>query len=200
MTRAEEIHRVRPDLFVWQAYEPAVKCDLTSAAILIGGELILIDPIGLAPDALDELLGHGRPNLIVCTSGNHARAAAKYREQFGAKIAAHAESSAELELSLDMPLESGTRLLETCDICPLPGGAAGEIALISPGQFVCVGDALIHLPQTGFAVLPDKYCTDAKLLRQSLRNLLRYEFSTLTFAHGLPLVAQTRSRLEALLA
>jgi hypothetical protein len=200
MTRADEIHRVRPDFFVWQAYEPAVKCDLTSAAVLVGGELILIDPIALTPDALNELLGHGRPHLIVCTSGNHARAAAKYREQFGAKIAAHVESSAELELSVDVPLESGSRLLDACDICALPGGATGEIALVSPGQFVCIGDALIHLPQTGFAVLPDKYCTDAKLLRHSLRNLLRYQFSTLTFAHGLPLVAQARSRLEALIA
>ena len=51
-TRADEIHRVRPDLFVWQAYEPAVKCDLTSAAVLVGGEMILVDPIPLTPMAI----------------------------------------------------------------------------------------------------------------------------------------------------
>jgi hypothetical protein len=197
-TRADEIHRVRPDLLVWQAYAAAVKCDLTSAAVLVRGELILVDPIPLAPPALEELLEFGVPRLIVCTSGNHARAAAKYREQFGAKIAAHLDGAADLELEIDVPLKNGSRLLEACEVCELPGGAPGEIALILPGKFICVGDALIHLPQTGFAVLPDKYCTDAKLLRQSLRNLLRYEFSTLTFAHGLPLVPQARSRLEAL--
>jgi len=199
-TRADEIHRVRPDLFVWQAYEPAVKCDLTSAAVLVGGEMILVDPIPLTPMALEELTEQGSPTWVVCTSGNHARAAEQYRERFGAKVAAHPESAAELGIEIDLLIEDGARLPGGCEVCALPGAAPGEIALVHPGEFICLGDAVIHLPQTGFALLPAKYCADAKLLRHSVRKLLRYEFSALTFAHGLPLVAQARSRLEALLA
>jgi hypothetical protein len=56
MTHADEIHHVTPDLIVWQAYEPDVKCDLTSAALRIGSSLLLIDPIRLSAEALEELL------------------------------------------------------------------------------------------------------------------------------------------------
>ena len=90
------------------------------------------------------------------------------------------------------------RLRLEVEVLPVPGASPGEIAL-KFGQIVCVGDAVIHLPDHGFALLPDNYCTDAKLLRQSLRNLLRWEFTILTFAHGLPLTTQARGRLASLL-
>ena len=200
MAQADEIHRVRPDLFIWQAYEPVVKCDLTSSALLLGSRMLLVDPIPLADIALDELLSHGKPELIVCSSANHARAAAQFRQKFGGTIAARAESAPDLGVKIELTLEDGATLLDALEVCTLPGGAVGEVALIHPGGVACVGDALVHLPQTGFAILANKYCTDAKLLRHSLRKLLRYEFSALTFAHGLPLVVEARSRLEALLA
>ncbi len=189
-----------PDLFVWQAYEPAVKCDVTATAISVGGRLVVIDPVPLSPFAMKELLEQGRPDLVVCTSANHARAAEWWRREFSLRLAAHADAASELGIETDVQLVDGSMLLELLEICALPGAAAGEIALVQPGRFACLGDALVHLPETGLAVLPDKYCADPKLLRRSLQKLLRYEFSTLTFAHGLPLVSQSRSRLEALLA
>jgi glyoxylase-like metal-dependent hydrolase (beta-lactamase superfamily II) len=200
MARADEIHRAAADLLIWQAYEPAVKCDLTSTALVVDGGLLLVDPIELTTDALEELVSHGAPRLIVCTSANHARAAETFRKRFGARVAAHAEAAPELGLELDVVLDAEAKLPGGVEVCPLPGGAPGELALVIPGRVICLGDALVHLPQTGLAILPDKYCTEPKLLRASLQNLLRYEFSTLTFAHGLPLIAQARGRLEALLA
>src|SRR5688572_568999 len=101
MTHADEIHRVTPSLFVWQAYEPAVKCDLTSAALKIDNRLLLIDPINLAADALEELLGEGSPALIVCTNANHGRSAADFKKRFGVKIVAHREAAAGLEVNAD---------------------------------------------------------------------------------------------------
>jgi hypothetical protein len=198
MTRADEIHRVTPNLFVWQAFEPAVKCDLTSTALKVGSELILIDPIGLSPDALEELLGEGKPALVVCTNGNHARAADWYRNQFGIRVVAHRGADGELEIVADEWLGDDARLLDAVEVCPVPGAAAGEIALHF-GDVLCAGDAVIHFPSTGFALLPDKYCVEPKLLRQSLRNLLRWDFGILTFAHGLPLTTQARSRFASLL-
>ena len=74
-----------------------------------------------------------------------------------------------------------------------------EIALHAEGV-LHVGDALIHLPSTGFAPLPDKYCTDPRELRAALGKLLRFPCEVLTFAHGLPLVILARQRLADLLA
>jgi len=198
MTRADEIHRVTPSLFVWQAYEPAVKCDLTSAALKTDRGFILVDPILLEAEALEELLGEGTPVLIVCTSANHARGASDFRKRFGAKIAAHRAAETELEVTADQWIDDEARLLDAVEVCAVPGASPGEIAL-RYGEVVCLGDAVIHLPDHGFALLPEKYCTDAKLLRQSLRKLLRWEFSVLTFAHGLPLTTQARGRLASLL-
>lgn len=198
MTRADEIHVVTPTLAVWQAYEPAVKCDLTSVALRLDEKLMLVDPIALSAAGVAELDAFGQPALVVCTNGNHARAADDFRKRYGVPLAAHAE--AELETSVDLALTDGARLLDAIEVCALPGAAPGEIALRSPDGIACVGDALIDLPPDGFRRLPDKYCADPKVLRESLRKLLRWDFRILTFAHGWPLVASARERLVALLA
>ena len=65
--------------------------------------------------------------------------------------------------------------------------------------FFILGDALIHLPQTGLGILPSKYCDDRKELHGSLRKLLSFRFEALTFAHGLPIVAHGFQRISQLL-
>ncbi len=83
----------------------------------------------------------------------------------------------------------------------LPGFAAGETALHAPeaGGVMMMGDALINLQPAGFALLPDKYCHDPKLARNSVQKLLQFPFEVMTFAHGLPIIAGARRQLEQLL-
>jgi len=200
VSRADEIQIVSPHLAVWQAYEPKVKCDCTSTALRVGEELVLIDPIELAAEAREELEAFGRPALIVCTSGNHAREADAFRRRYRIPVAAYPEAVPELEIPIDQPLADGTPILGGLEVLTLPGAAPGEIALRHPAGIVTMGDALIHLPPEGLRPLPDKYCADPKLLRQSLRKLLRWEFDVLTFAHGWPFVGSARERLAALLS
>lgn len=199
MKRADEFHAVRPGLFVWQAYEPAVKAELTSCARVTARGLVFIDPIPLAEEALDELAAAAPPAAIVLTNGNHARAANEFRARFSIPLHAHAEAAAALEIPVDHALADGDLVLDALTVIALPGAGAGEIALHGGGA-LHVGDALIHLPPHGFAPLPDKYCADARELRRSLGKLLPFPFEVLTFAHGLPLVARARQRLAQLLA
>lgn len=199
MPAAAEFQLIRPDLAFWQAYEPAVKSDLSCCARRLGSQLVFIDPIPLAAPALEELAALATPAAIVLTNGNHARAAAKFRTQFSIPIFAHADAVAELGIPIDGALEDGTMVADELSVIALPGAGAGEIALCG-GGVAHVGDALIHVEPTGFSPLPDKYCNDARELRRSLGKLLRTEFEILTFAHGLPLISQARRRLENLLA
>lgn len=196
---ADEIQQVTPELWVWQAYEPAVKCDLSSAALLVEGGLLLIDPIRLAADALAELTNIAPPQIIVLTNANHARAAAWYRERFDVPVAADAGAVPELELHADQILDDSAMLPGGVRVVRLPGAVAGEIALLGASGIVCIGDALIHLEPLGFSLLPDKYCLDPRQLRASLRKLLPFDCRVLTFAHGSPLVAGAHARLAALL-
>lgn len=197
--RASEIHIVSPSLAVWQAYEPAVKCDLTSCARRFGDDLVFIDPIPLAKSALAELTAEATPLAIILTNGNHARAAAEFRDRYSIPILAHPAAEAELGLSIDLPLDDGDTALGRLEVVEISGAPRGEIALHGEGV-LHAGDALIHLEPMGFSLLPDKYCADAPEMRRALGKLLRFDFEVLTFAHGLPLVSQARRRLENLLA
>ena len=167
-------------------------------ALRVGGRLVFVDPIPLAAAALAELVADAAPALIVLTNGNHARAAAEYRERFGVPVVGGVDVMD--ETIVDQVVADGDTLLSAISVVTLPGGGPGEIALHAPAGVVCVGDALINLEPHGFAMLPEKYCGDAKLLRASLRKLLRFDFGVLTFAHGLPIVTDARRRLESLLA
>lgn len=199
MAVASDFETLTPALFAWQAYEPAVKCDLSSCALDAPGGLLLIDPIGLAEPALARLL-HGRKALaILLTNGNHARDAGRLRYLLGVKVYAPADADG-LEIIPDSTLTEGAAAPGGIEVLALPGAGPGEIALVGHGV-ACVGDALINLPPEGLRVLPGKYCSDAGELRRSLRKLLSCEFQVLTFAHGAPLAAASaRPKLEQLLS
>ena len=199
MPRADEFQQVTDGLYFWQAYDPAVKVDLSCCARRTAGGLVFIDPILLAREALAELCEVAPPAAVIVTNGNHARAAADFREHFSIPILAQAAAVAELGLAVDQEIADGETVLGEFTVIALPGAAPGEIALHAGGA-LHVGDALIHLAPHGFALLPEKYCADAKELRASLGKLLRFPFEVLTFAHGLPLVSQARQRLASLLA
>ncbi len=198
MAVATDFQEITPALFAWQTYEPAVKCDLSSCAIDGTDGLIFIDPIELSPAASVRLLHGRKPAAILLTNGNHARAAGRLRELLGVKVFASADAAG-LEITPDELLTEGQIAPGGMKVITLPGAGPGEIALVAQG-IACVGDALIHLLPEGLRILPDKYCTDAGQLRHSLRKLLSCEFQLLTFAHGAPLVASARQKLEQLLA
>jgi glyoxylase-like metal-dependent hydrolase (beta-lactamase superfamily II) len=200
MNAAEDLQLVAPGLFVWQMYDETVKAELTSCAVSVGGALVLIDPIPLSPDAMDGLLGHGQPAVIVLTNGNHARAAEQYRDRFRIAVAASREAEEELGFAPDEYLADGDSLAGVLTVHALPGAGPGEIALHHDAGRLHVGDALINFEPNGFSRLPDKYCTAPAKLRESLRKLLPLEFSLLTFAHGLPLVTRAHERLAQLVA
>lgn len=199
MPRADEFQKVTEDLFFWQAYNPAVKVDLSCCARRTTRGLVFIDPIPLAAGPLAELSSLTPPAAILLTSANHARAAAEYRQRFSIPILAHPAAVSELGLSIDQEIADGETILDTFTVIALPGAAPGEIALHA-GDAMHLGDALIHLPPYGFTLLPEKYCTDAREMRLALGKLLRFPFQILTFAHGLPLVSEARQRLAHLLA
>jgi hypothetical protein len=195
---AADFAAVTLSLFAWRAYEPAVKCDLSSCAFDSPEGLVFFDPIGLAEPALARLL-HGRTaHAVILTNGNHARAAGTLRERFGVKIFAPRDADG-LELVPDETLADGQIAPGGFTVVALPGAGPGEIALVGNGT-ACIGDALIRLPPEGLRILPAKYCTDAAQLRQSLRKLLSCEFQAVTFAHGAPLVTAARRQIEHLLA
>ena len=195
MKPAPEYQIIRPGLAFWQAYDPAVKTDLSCCAFDTPGGLVFCDPVALAPDALEELLAGRTPQAILLTSVNHERNAVALARKFGVDI--YANTAARGELPATRWFEGG-EVLFGAQAISLEGFAVGETAFFRDGLLI-LGDALINVPPHGLAMLPDKYCDDPKLGHRSLKALLGLPVEILAFAHGLPIVSQASERLASIL-
>jgi hypothetical protein len=198
MTVATEVRQITPELYSWEAYEPAVKYALTSCAVVTPEGLVLIDPIDLLSAAWAPLFTAHPPIAILLTNGNHARAAADWRTRLGIRIFAPADASAELELVPDATVQAGELAPGGFRVVGLASAGPGEVAYVGQG-IACLGDAVVNLPSTGLALLPDKYCAAPARLPEDLRKLLSLDFHILTLAHGPPLADHARARLTKLL-
>jgi glyoxylase-like metal-dependent hydrolase (beta-lactamase superfamily II) len=200
MRPVDEIQRVNGRLVFWQGYDPAVKTDLSSHAVATPEGWVIVDPIALQEEAMEELRSLGKVAAVVLTNGNHARAAEVYREKMGADIFAHEKARGEISIVNVKWLGDGEGI-SGLEALHLSGFAPGEIALYAPGHggTMLMGDALINLESTGFVLLPEKYCDEPKAARESARKLLQFSFEVMTFAHGLPIVTGAGRRLEQLL-
>lgn len=193
-----EIHQLSESLFVWHRYDPGVKADLFSTGLRTAAGVFLIDPISINDDQLTALISNSDVAGIVVTNANHERAAHEMAPDFGAPIFAHSAAG----IPHARPLENEPAQKLGFKAIVLEGGPAGEIALHCAAEngSLILGDAVINFGAHGFDLLPAKYCSNQKLLRKSLGQLLDLRFERMLFAHGTPLLAQPRARLAALLS
>lgn len=202
MVGLPELEPLSRSLAVWRAYDPGVKAELSSAALCVGGQVYLVDPIRLTPRALDGWATGASVDGIFVTNVNHARATGSFAAETDTTIRASAETANQLSDLEIVPLRARERIAERIEVIAIVGAAEGEIAIHfddQTGGAIILGDALIHFGSDGFALLPEKYCTDQQQLRRSLRQLLDFRFERLLFAHGPPLLANARARLEEIL-
>ena len=193
-----EFVRISPGYVLWHTYDPKIKAELFSTALVAGNELTIIDPIALPPAHRIELESLGRVARIVITNANHPRDAATFAHFYSAPIFAPPELSAELPHSHSLQVAHAIgRLL----VIRIEGAAEGEFALYHPDDAgtLIVGDALINFDPHGFTLLPRKYCINQKQMIRSLRKLLDLDFARIFFAHGNPIMIRARHRLESLL-
>jgi len=181
---APELEPVAEGLWLWHVYDPNVQAELFSTAVATTEGLCLIDPIELASDAIAELQTNGPIKAVVVTNENHDRAASAFAARFGVPL-----------------LRDRGFILPQLTAIGIDGAPPGEIALHSKsnGGTLIIGDALINFEPYGFALLPAKYCSNAKLMGRSLLKLLDYSFERIFFAHGTPILSGARQRLAELL-
>ena len=160
--------------FTWHAYDPACKAELWSTGFTDPQGTTLFDPI----DWPKESPWPQGPIQIVRTNGNHDRVCAGLCK-LGARMSKQPPGFSSI---------------------PLPGGGEAETAFFhgATGTLV-VGDALINLTPHGLMPLPDKYCTDSLLLKNSLAGLLRFPIRRIFFAHGDPILSSPLPLLSKIL-
>jgi len=183
-------------LFHWQGYEPAVKCDCSSTALVTSAGLIFIDPIPLAEGVLKDLVteSFSAPAAVVLTSGNHQRESLALAKRFG--IPTFAPDNAGDDIVADQRFLSGDPVAGMESIA-LPGFGPGETAFLHDGALI-FGDALINLEPEALRLLPEKYREDKKQSLRSLATLQALMPQVLLFAHGNPIPQDAARRLSAL--
>jgi glyoxylase-like metal-dependent hydrolase (beta-lactamase superfamily II) len=198
MKPVPEYSTVRPGLFHWQGYEPEVKCDCSSTAIVTPAGLIFIDPIPLADAALKDLVAESfsAPAAVVLTSGNHQRESLALAKCFG--IPVFAPENAGEDIIADQRFSPGDPVAGMETIA-LPGFGLGETVFLHDDLLI-FGDALINLEPEGLRLLPEKYRQDKKQSLRSLEALLPRKPGLLLFAHGHPIIQNAASRLSGCLS
>jgi glyoxylase-like metal-dependent hydrolase (beta-lactamase superfamily II) len=193
MKAVPEYSTVRAGLFHWQGYEPEVKCDCASTAIVTPAGLIFIDPIPMADAALKDLVAESfsAPAAVVLTSGNHQRESLALAKRFGIPI--FAPENAGNDITADQRFRSGD-MVAGMESIALPGFGPGETAFLHEGVLI-FGDALINLEPDGLRLLPEKYRENKKQSLRSLAALKALKPQVLLFAHGHPIIGNTASRL-----
>jgi hypothetical protein len=198
MKPVAEYSTIRSGLFHWQGYEPEVKCDCSSSALVTSAGLIFIDPIPLADEAQKELVleSFSAPAAVVLTSGNHQRESLALAKRFGIPVFAPKEAGD--DIIADQRFRSGDPVAGMESIA-LPGFGPGETAFLHDGALV-FGDALINLEPEGLRPLPEKYREDKKQSLRSLGVLKGLKPEVLLFAHGHPIIQSAAPRLDGCLA
>ncbi len=201
MPQAVDLLRLSDSIWLWQVYDPTVKSDLFSTAIQTNARFFLIDPIPLAPSSLEEMAVPIGAASVLVSNLNHSRAAAEFARQFQAPIFAATAVVGEFSTASVVTLADGEKIAAGVSAIAIEGAATGEIAFhfTDNGGTMVIGDALINFEPHGFTLLPAKYCSDQKAMRRSLWRLLDWQFERLLFAHGMPILANARERLENLL-
>jgi len=198
MKPVPEHSTIRPGLFHWQGYEPAVKCDCSSTALVTEAGLIFIDPIPLADAVLQDLVAESfsAPAAVLLTSGNHQRESLALAKRFG--IPVFASEDAGEDIIADQRFRSGDPVAGMKAIA-LPGFGPGETAFLHEGVLI-FGDSLINLEPEGLRLLPEKYREDKKRSLRSLAALGDLKPEVLLFAHGHPIIQNAITRLAGCLS
>lgn len=188
MKTAPQLQAVSNSAALWHRYDATAKADLWSSAVRTAEGIYLVDPITVQRESLADFSGEAPLLGVIITNANHLRDSLSFNVPVFARF------------PLCDPDVRAAQLPAELQIIDVPGAPAGEIALISAAGDLIIGDALINFEPYGFTFLPAKYCTDARLMRRSLRQLLSHRFERILFAHGTPITSNAYQRLESLLA
>ena len=162
------------------------------------GGWVLVDPVGLAPEAMAPLLP---VSAIVLTSKGHQRAAWRYRTELDAEVwmpagAPEADEEPDHRYGDGDPLHGGLRAVHT------PGPAAVHYCLLreaAPGVLICA-DLLMADDEGRLRPVPADFHDDPAETRRSLVRLAELPFEVLCLDHGPPVIAGGPAAIRAVLA
>ena len=167
-----------------------------NCALFTDGRLVLIDTSvdDTAKDIFNWLRKNGRaPGAKIAVHRDDADYVARTKVYPGPPGPQRHEA-----VNVDVRLEDGQKY-EGFLVLHTPGHTPGHASLLDTERKILVaGDALNN--EKGLGPMSDKYNIDPKAHRQSIKKLANYEFETILFGHGGPILRGGSQQVKALAA
>jgi Metallo-beta-lactamase superfamily len=192
---ATELEVVVSDVWHWRVSDERIGGYLSAAhAVRAQGATVLIDPLGLAREALEPL---GEISAIVVSAGTHQRWTWRYRRELGAQVWAPALSET-LEEEPDRRYGDGDRLPGGLLAIFTPGAGTTQHSLLLPrdGGVLFTPDLFVRSREGPLEFVPAEYMHDADEARRTAERLLELDFGVLCSGHGAPLVGDAKQALR----
>ena len=183
------------DVLYWHVADERIGGGTSTAyALRTDAGAVLIDPLPLAPEALEEL---GEIQAIVLTCGSHQRSAWRLRAELEVPVWAPALSQGLEEEPDDRYGHSGV-LPGDLVATSVPGAAPDQHALVLDDYLGFVPDLLVN-PGGELSLAPDEILESPRQARESAKLLLEQGLEILCLTHGLPVVDDAPAALESAL-
>ena len=196
------MREIVPDVLTWSRLSERHGYDFNGHLLRYPDGNLCIDPV--EPDEADlaRLAAVGATRVLL-TNRNHTRAANLFRARLGARTAIHpkdADYARGQGAEIDDALEVGDRV-GPLQVVGVPGKSPGEVALFwEERRLLIVGDAIIGNPPGRCGVLPEKVTDNPVQMKQSIVNLLAFDFDTLLMGDGVSILSCAKDRLKELVA
>ena len=189
---------LQENLFMWSWFSKEKNYNFNSYMLLDGIDCILIDPVEID---IEEIRNIAVPSIIIITNKDHERFAEKLRDEFFAKIYAPELDTSEMELKPDITYKDGDILPgDLIAISINDSKSIGETALLwKERKILFVGDAVIGWPPGECSLLPAAKYKDTKKAKESVKELLKYDFDILLACDGEPILKDAKMAVERFL-
>lgn len=201
--KADKLVEVGPGLWRWWLADSRIQGDQSDSwAVVSEGRSVLVDPLALSDQALNDLRELGEIEAIILTAANHQRSAWRFRKQLGIPVFAPAGGQG-LEEEPDH-FYSGGDLLPgglTPIHSPGPTEAMYALWLSRPRSVLFLSDLLVHRGKGVLEFWPDEYQDAPERTRASVRRLLSdIPIQMLCPAHGPPVCTNGRQAMQRALS
>jgi glyoxylase-like metal-dependent hydrolase (beta-lactamase superfamily II) len=196
---ADRCERVAEGLWHWRIRNANIGgATSSSQAVAAGGDVVLVDPVRLAPGALAEL---PPPTAVCLTAKCHQRAAWRYQAALGVPVWAP-EGTVPMDGEPDVRYRAGDRLPGGLLAVHTPGPEEVHFCFLleDGGGVLFCSDLLGQRQGADLDFVPLEYHDDPAATRRSVEGLLDLPFETLCLDHGAPVVADPKAAIRGLLA
>jgi glyoxylase-like metal-dependent hydrolase (beta-lactamase superfamily II) len=196
---ATSASEVAPGVWHWHVSDERIGGFISAAhAVRASSGVVLVDPLPLAPEALDPL---GTVDAICLTSSGHQRSAWRLRRELGARVWAPALST-EVEEEPEERYGEGERLPGGLLAFFTPGAGTRQHSFLleRDGGVLFTPDLFVHPPDGELALVPAEYMHDPEQARRTSEALLELDFTVLCTSHGVPLTDDPKGAIQAAIA